>query len=297
MSYNALDVAKDIVVYCREKDIGVSNLKLQKLLYYAWIGYYHKTHKYLFNEQFEAWTLGPVIPNVYNHFCRYGSNAIYEEIPIRCKDSDYQKFTSAVSKYIKMSSSELTKLVCMPEGAWYYIKNTGHNRHKIMPFTTIISIECDEDILIPREEQIKQLNIKLKYKRKNMTQLKDIIKTQDRIIEKGYHIENNIIESVEVSVLGHFGNAVSFRIFCHDAIPLSLYDNTANIGYLIKAFTEFFDLASEDGRYLSSMTNIPCRLVIDAGGHVVGFGHFMKDKFVLAHEFIDIGIGTITKSN
>ena len=55
----------------------------------------------------------------------------------------------------------------------------------------------------------------------------------------------------------------------------------------LKAFIEMFELSREDGVYLTDIKNIPCRLVFD-GDKCVGFGHFMKDKFVLTEEFAKI---------
>lgn len=55
---------------------AISNLKLQKLLYYAQ-GFYLAIHdKPLFKEDFEAWEHGPVIPAMYRMFSKYGSGAI-----------------------------------------------------------------------------------------------------------------------------------------------------------------------------------------------------------------------------
>ena len=48
MTYTAVDIAKYIVSYCSGKHRPVSNLKLQKMLYYTWIDYYKKTGTALF---------------------------------------------------------------------------------------------------------------------------------------------------------------------------------------------------------------------------------------------------------
>ena len=59
---------------------GITHLKLQKLLYYAQgicLGLYGKP---LFFEKIEAWQHGPVVKEVYNHFCVYGRNNINIEM-------------------------------------------------------------------------------------------------------------------------------------------------------------------------------------------------------------------------
>jgi len=56
---------------------GISNLKLQKLVYYAQ-GFYIAIHdKALFNDaHIEAWTHGPVSPPLYHQYKEFGSNPI-----------------------------------------------------------------------------------------------------------------------------------------------------------------------------------------------------------------------------
>lgn len=71
MAYRALDVARYIINYSNEKDYGVSNLKLQKLLYFVQ-AYYLMCDEICFNEEIEAWSFGPVVPIVYREFKRFG---------------------------------------------------------------------------------------------------------------------------------------------------------------------------------------------------------------------------------
>ncbi|CAG9932193.1 Panacea domain-containing protein [Candidatus Nitrotoga arctica] len=54
----------------------ISNLKLQKLVYYAQGFHLAIFDAPLFNEPIAAWTHGPVIPELYQKFKIYGSGAI-----------------------------------------------------------------------------------------------------------------------------------------------------------------------------------------------------------------------------
>lgn len=55
---------------------GISNLKLQKLAYYAQ-GYFSAIfNKFLFDENISAWTHGPVIESLYHRHKHNGSNPI-----------------------------------------------------------------------------------------------------------------------------------------------------------------------------------------------------------------------------
>lgn len=55
---------------------AISNLKLQKLLYYAQGFYLAMFNKELFKEDFEAWEHGPVIPALYRMYKKYGAKAL-----------------------------------------------------------------------------------------------------------------------------------------------------------------------------------------------------------------------------
>ena len=119
--------------------------------------------------------------------------------------------------------------------------------------------------------------------------LEEIIKTKSQLEEMGYKIENNIIESVDVNTVAHFGNVTCFEIGCTDVYPMSLYNNISNLGYIIRAFIEIFDLSEEDGLRLTKIKKLPCRIILNHWGNkCVGFGHFMKDEFVLTEEFAKI---------
>jgi len=69
----ALDVAQWIVGFSAEHGDPVTNLKLQKLLYYGQAWHLVLHDEPLFNEDFEAWVYGPVIPSVYRAFKEFGA--------------------------------------------------------------------------------------------------------------------------------------------------------------------------------------------------------------------------------
>lgn len=54
----------------------ISNLKLQKLLYYCQAYSLALTGEPLFDEDIEAWAWGPVIPSIYKQYKKYGCNNI-----------------------------------------------------------------------------------------------------------------------------------------------------------------------------------------------------------------------------
>lgn len=74
---NLLDVANCFLHLDSANDgDGISNLKLQKLAYYAQGFYAALFGKPLFNESIEAWTHGPVVPDLYHVYKEHGSGSI-----------------------------------------------------------------------------------------------------------------------------------------------------------------------------------------------------------------------------
>jgi len=74
---NCFDVAKYFLSRVNEEyDERLSNLKLQKLLYYAQGFHLALFNKSLFNEKIEAWEHGPVVPDIYYEYKRYGARGI-----------------------------------------------------------------------------------------------------------------------------------------------------------------------------------------------------------------------------
>ncbi|MQU07685.1 Panacea domain-containing protein [Pseudomonas helleri] len=75
--HSCFDVAKYFLAQSSE-DAGdlISNLKLQKLVYYAQGFSLALSGRPLFDEHIEAWLHGPVIPALYHHYKDFGSGHI-----------------------------------------------------------------------------------------------------------------------------------------------------------------------------------------------------------------------------
>lgn len=104
------------------------------------------------------------------------------------------------------------------------------------------------------------------------------------------HTETNIIRYIDIKVLGHFDNAVALDMLCDNICPLPLCNSTGNIGYIIKTLIELLDLELEDGRSLSSIKDIPIRIIFNSSnkflGKAIAIGNAKKNKFVLIDELM-----------
>lgn len=75
---NVLDVCRYIINYSNKKDYGISNLKLQKILYFiqAFFLMNKENGEPCFTEPIEAWEFGPVVPIAYHEYKQFGSTDI-----------------------------------------------------------------------------------------------------------------------------------------------------------------------------------------------------------------------------
>lgn len=76
--YNALDIARYIINYSNKNNYSISNLKLQKLLYFTQGFFLSIKDEACFSNKIEAWDFGPVIPEAYHTFKEFGANNIPE---------------------------------------------------------------------------------------------------------------------------------------------------------------------------------------------------------------------------
>lgn len=76
MAYPATIIALDFVKKGIAESKFVTQMKLQKLVYFAHGYHLAKYKEPLILEQFKAWQFGPVIPEIYQEYKYYGSNPI-----------------------------------------------------------------------------------------------------------------------------------------------------------------------------------------------------------------------------
>lgn len=143
---NVENVAKNIVNYSISIKSPISNLKLQKLLYFSWIEYYKKTQRYLFKEEFYAWQFGPVVPQIYKEYCVYGG------LPIAQVDDNLQNdiidseifntIKEVVDEYKNYSALDLVNLTHKQGHAWDRVYRNGYGNRRCISFEDIINYEC-----------------------------------------------------------------------------------------------------------------------------------------------------------
>jgi uncharacterized phage-associated protein len=115
MVHKASDIAK-IILNISNPEVGdiISNLKLQKLLYYAQ-GFHLAIYDIpLFEEEIEAWMYGPVVPCVYQEYRPFGAGAIERdksfEIPESVTENELDLIGEVYEIYGQFSALKLMNL-------------------------------------------------------------------------------------------------------------------------------------------------------------------------------------------
>ena len=114
----ALEIACAFVAYHGAK-IELTNLKLNKLVYYAQVESLRQSNTVLFDDAVEAWQYGPVVPDVYRTFKQFGRAPIMSA-PLT---PHLKGYAIAIVRYVAdtygaMTAFDLVSLSHRPGGAW-----------------------------------------------------------------------------------------------------------------------------------------------------------------------------------
>ena len=112
--YKASLIAKYIIAKENENNRIVSNLKLQKLLYFIQAEFLVSKNKPCFSDRIEAWDFGSVVPDVYNEYKVYGGAyipAFFIEKPYIIAKDDCELIDCILDECGKYSSNSLLKII------------------------------------------------------------------------------------------------------------------------------------------------------------------------------------------
>lgn len=127
--YNVNDIANYFLsLVDHEAEDCISNLKLQKLCYYAQGFYLAMNGERLFNETLQAWQHGPVVPVLYRKYKNYGSNCLMpdSDFHIDSLPEDIRSFLDEIyAEYGQYSAWRLREMTHVEE-PWL----SSYNKHK-----------------------------------------------------------------------------------------------------------------------------------------------------------------------
>lgn len=119
--YTAMNVASEVVRQYERRQQSITNLKLQKILYYAQMKYMQQSNCALFGDDFQAWRHGPVIPEVYEVFRKYVSGNI------DYKDKDVLENRVEISAEQKKVIEEIVDMTVNVK-AWDLVEKTHQTK-------------------------------------------------------------------------------------------------------------------------------------------------------------------------
>ena len=128
--YSALDVAKYIVNYAiNDLNLPLTNLKLQKILYFVQLEFLDKIGEVLFTDGIEAWKYGPVVSRTYSHYRKYSDLPITDTFLPRTTftRSEDLVINRVVREYIRTNEWELVRIT-HEQGPWKKVYVEGENR-------------------------------------------------------------------------------------------------------------------------------------------------------------------------
>lgn len=138
--YSVIVLSKYIVTKCVHEGCPISNLQLQKILYYIQKEYV-KSNSQAFFEEIEAWQFGPVVPEAYYRFCGFGAMPItltYDDVNIQACDRAI--IDPIVIEKRDMNPWDLVEDTHQPNGAWSRVYNGGAGNHKVIPIELIKAV-------------------------------------------------------------------------------------------------------------------------------------------------------------
>lgn len=142
MVFDVKKIAQYIVNYFINTDAPISNLQLQKLLYFSWIDYYkEKKCAYLFGENFVAWPLGPVVLSAYYDFCGYGAEPIFRYRPVDLPGLDTKILDACLNRFNGWTAYDLVNKSHRKGGAWDCVYQGGEGRDLVIDFELIVDKE------------------------------------------------------------------------------------------------------------------------------------------------------------
>ncbi len=138
LNLDVIEFSKYVINYSNEintsQDIGdaaekITNLKLQKIMYYVYSHFLVKFKRKLFNNYILAWKHGPVVAEIYNEYKGNNANGIdsFSETIDLSKELDPNQIHFVNHIIIKYNEFSAVKLVYMThsEDPWRYTEPNG----------------------------------------------------------------------------------------------------------------------------------------------------------------------------
>ena len=143
----ALDVAAHTINHCIDIGNPITNLKLQKILYFLDMTYLVNVGERLIDENFEAWQYGPVVKEVYDKYSSYAASPIElkQEFKEELPDGYEKKIANKIETLANTRAWDLVDISHKKGSPWDVTYRNGLGNHKVI----------DSNLLIKNAEEIR----------------------------------------------------------------------------------------------------------------------------------------------
>lgn len=140
--YRAVDLANYIVDKCIKDNTPITNLQLQRILYFVQKDFL-KRGSQAFSDDIEAWEFGPVVPNVYFDFCGFGAMPILfiSRDTVLNLSTDKNIIDNIVENKRSLTPWEIAKETSKITGAWSKVYDNGKGSQRIIPVDLIKELD------------------------------------------------------------------------------------------------------------------------------------------------------------
>lgn len=220
--YKALDIAKYIAYKCTNDLKAVSNLHLNRLLFFIQGEYFIKTGDFLFQDDFKAYLYGVIIDEVYHKYRYYGGSNIYESeqgIPLDIRTEII--IDRILEKFYNISYYKIVNMTQWEGGAWDATYENGLGKRGIIlkklivkdclhyinkEIDTSIKSKGKQEIVCVEDDNMKNIigykgyQAKIEFSAEDSTLFGTVINTNDKIIfevdnpEKAMSIFKEVID-------------------------------------------------------------------------------------------------------
>jgi uncharacterized phage-associated protein len=134
MTYDGRAVANFVLDRCSTSNRQVSNLALQKIVFFCHVWSLVELQRPLIKHKFEAWQLGPVLPYLYRDFKAYDSSPIGSRakgldpnsgqariVPYAFDKQTAELLEHVIDFYSRVQASDLVDMTHIPGGPWHKV--------------------------------------------------------------------------------------------------------------------------------------------------------------------------------
>lgn len=136
--YRAIDIARYAVNRRYVENKPISNLQLQKILYFLQVIHASQNNELLFPDEFEAWPYGPVVPGVYSEFADCGGYPIKRGFDIEIDEPVRSFLDAGVDTLAEKSPWDLVRISHAKGSPWDAVYNEGAGYKEPIPNDAIM---------------------------------------------------------------------------------------------------------------------------------------------------------------